>query len=193
MRKPLGISAALALCGLLALFAQPVDAASLRVCAPSSAGAALGPAQVAAPTSGNLYSINARGCVVIPSSDLGDLQAKGFIVDASLQSMVVVSGVLTSTTSVQVASLPASAYISNILVQNTTANAVTGGIDIGKTTGAADIVSAKVCAANCLTHVLDSAVLLRVFSTTAAQPIWVTGHTDGNSANLTITILYGYF
>lgn len=182
---------ALALAGLLSL--NPASASSIRVCAPSSAGAALGPAQVKAPTSGTQYGLNARGCVLIASSDLSDFQSMGYTSNGELQSMVVSTGVLTTTTSVQVASLPASAYIASIIIENTTTNAVTGAIDIGKTTGAADIVSAKVCAASCLTTVLDSAILLRVFSKTAAQPIWVTGHTDGNSANLTLTIIYGFF
>lgn len=173
--------------------ASPADATMIRVCAPSTASAALGPAQVKAPTSGNLYSTNSRGCALIASSDLGDLQAAGYLPNGELQSMVVSTGVLTTTTSVQVASLPASAYIREIIVDNTTANAVTGGIDIGKTSGAADIVSAKACAANCLTTVVDSAILLHVFSKTAQQAIWVTGHTDGNSANLNLTIIYGYF
>jgi hypothetical protein len=190
MRK-LALIGLVALAGLLSL--NPADASQIRVCAPIPAGAAAGPAQVKAPTSGNLYSTNNRGCVLIPSSDLADFQSMGYASNGELQSMVVSTGVLTSTTSVQVASLPASAYISAIVIDNTTANAVTGGIDIGQTTGAADIVSAKVCAANCLTTVLDSALLLRVFSKTAVQPIWVTGHTAGNSANLTLTIIYGFF
>jgi hypothetical protein len=182
---------ALALAGIFSL--APARASQIQVCGPGGAGVTMGPAQVKAVTSGNLYQTNSRGCTLIASSDLGDFQAMGYASNGALQSMVVSTGVLTTTTSVQVASLPASAFIQDIIVDNTTTNAVTGGIDIGKTTGAADIVSAKVCAASCLTTVLDSAILLRVFSKTAAQPVWVTGHTDGNSANLTLTIIYGFF
>lgn len=189
MRKLLMI--ALALAGILSI--APAGASSLSVCAPEQAGAAAGPRQVKAVTSGTLYNLNNRGCALIASSDLGDFQAMGFLSNGGLNSLVLSTGVLSGTTSVQIASLPASAYIAHILIENTTANAVTGGIDIGKTTGAADIVSAKVCAANCLTSVLDSAILLRNFSTTAAQPVWLTGHTAGNSANLNVTIIYGYF
>jgi hypothetical protein len=191
MLKILRIAALAALASLT--FGTLAEASSLRVCAPSAAGAAVGPSQVKAATSGNLYSTNARGCVLIPSSDLGDFQAMGYISNAEPQVMVVTTGVLTGTTAVQVGSLPASAFIKDIVIENTTTNAVTGGIDIGKTSGAADIVAAKVCAASCLTTVLDSAILLRVFSTTVAQPIWVLGHTAGNSANLTLTITYGFF
>lgn len=184
----LAVAAALAfaLCG-------PADASTINVCAPSAPGAALGPAQVKAPTSGTQYSINSRGCVNIALTDLGDFQSMGYTTNAGLSALIVNTGVLSSTTSVQLGTLPASTYISAILIENTTANAITGGIDIGKTTGAADIVSAKACAANCLTSVLDSAILLRNFSTTAAQAIWLTGHTSGNSANLNVTIIYGYF
>lgn len=181
----------LALAGILCL--APANASSIRVCAALSAGVAPGPMQVKAVTSSTTYNVNSRGCALIAQADLGDFQAMGYSSNGELQSMVLSSGVLTGTTSVQIGSLPASAYIAHILIENTTANAVTGGIDIGKTSGAADIVSAKTCAANCLTSVLDSAILLRNFSTTAAQPIWLLGHTAGNSANLNVTIIYGFF
>lgn len=171
----------------------PANATQITVCAPSTAGAALGPAQVKAPTSGTLYSIGPRGCALIASTDLADFQSMGYQSNAGLSALIVSTGVLTSTTSVQIATLPASAYIREIIIDNTTANAVSGGLDIGKTSGAADIVSAKVCAANCLTTVADSAILLHVFSKTAQQAIWATGHTDGASANLNITIIYGFF
>lgn len=174
----------------------PSLANSVVLCSPATAGSG-GARQVTNPgTSGGTYSLNSRGCAAISeaNSDAAYFRAQGFVPGPNLFSTVQVSGVLSSTTSVQLPfSLPASAVIQGIVIENTTTNAVTGGIDIGKTTGAADIVSAKVCAASCLTTVLDSAILLRVFSTSAQQAIFVTGHTDGNSANLRLTIFYSYF
>lgn len=182
-----------ALVAISLAFSLPAVAASVSICAPEQAGAVSGNRQVKAATSGTLYSLNNRGCALIAATDLADFQSLGFTANAGLSPIVAVTGVLSGTTSVQIATLPIGAYIAHILIENSTANAVTGGIDIGKTSGAADIVSAKTCAANCLTHVVDSAVLLRNFSTTVAQAIWLTGHTAGNSANLNVTIIYGFF
>lgn len=100
---------------------------------------------------------------------------------------------LTGTTAVQVGTLPPSTYIQHIIVNNTTANAVTGGIAFGSTSGGTDIVTALTCGANCLAFTLDSALSKRVFSTTAQQPIYAAAVTAWNSANVTITVVYGYF
>lgn len=180
----------------LVSFQPQARANSLILCAPEVSGAAAGPRRAVNPgTSGGTYVLDANGCALFSTSnsDAAYFQSQGFTQSGPLRSIVVTSGVLITTTSVQVATLPPLAYIRDIFIDNTTANAVTGGIDIGKTTGAADIVSAKTCAASCLTFVADSALLLRNFSKTTGQAIWVTGHTDGNSANLTLTIVYGYF
>lgn len=185
-------AAALIVSAGLAVQPQPADAASAVMCARIASGAAPGPARWVAP-SGTAYSLDNRGCAVIASADVAGAAAGGFVQPGSLKSLIVTTGVLSGTTSVQVATLPAGAYIREFLVENTTANAVTGGVNIGKTTGAADIVSALTCGASCLTFVGDVALLLRNFSKTVPQAIWVTAQTGGNSANLTITIVYGYF
>lgn len=180
---------------VLAAPLTPAHANGVMLCSPDVGPR--GARQVTNPgTSGGTYSLNGAGCAYISeaNSDAAYFRAQGFVPGNNLFSTVQVTGVLTGTTSVQLPfSLPANAMLRDIIVQNTTTNAVTGGIDIGKTTGAADIVSALTCAASCLTFVADAAVLLRVFSTTVQQAIFVTGHTAGNSANLTITITYSYF
>lgn len=178
----------------LAAFASvPADAATVLMCRPAASGASAGPARWVASASTTAYSLNALGCAAIANADVGDAQAGGFLQPGSQQNITWVTGVLSGTTSVQGPNIPAGMFIREIIVDNTTANAVTGGIDIGKTTGAADVVSALTCAASCLTFVADSALLLRVFSKTAVQATWVTGHTAGNSANLTITYVLGFF
>jgi hypothetical protein len=71
---------------------------------------------------------------------------------------------------------------------------VTGGIKFGTTSGAADIVAAQAVAGNATpVFVTDAALLKRVFSTTAPQAIYATAATDWNSANVTVTIVWGYF
>lgn len=196
-RNRLSILIAAATLGLLAFApSQPAQAASQVMCAPH-ATATSGPRRVVNTSSTAAtqpsYSLNAAGCAVIAQADVGFFLSQGYTPGPLLNSVIFTTGVLTGTTSVQGPTLPPGTFIRDIIVDNTTANAVTGGIDIGKTSGAADVVSALTCAANCLTFVADSALLLRVFSKTAGQAIFITGHTAGNSANLTLTFVYGYF
>lgn len=178
-----------------AAFSTPAHANGVVLCSPGVGPQ--GSRQVTNPgTSGGTYSLNARGCAYFSeaNSDAAFFRAQGFVQGPAMFSTVQVTGVLTGTTSVQLPfALPANGFIKDIVIQNTTANAVTGGVAIGKTTGAADIVAAQACAASCLVVVADAAVLLRAFSTTAQQAIFVTGVTAGNSANLTITITYSFF
>lgn len=192
---PLARLAFAAFLALAASLPTPAQANGVILCSPDVGPR--GARQVTNPgASGGTYSLNGAGCAYISeaNSDAAFFRAQGFVPGPNLFSTVQVTGVLTGTTSVQLPfALPANAFIQNLVIQNTTANAVTGGINIGSTTGAADIVSAKVCAASCLTTVLDSAILLRVFSTTAQQALFVTGQTAGNSANLTITLTYSFF
>lgn len=190
------LAATLALAAISLSVPQSAQAANIYLCAPRSTSA-LPPGRVTNPgASGGSYTLNNQGCAVISTanSDAAYFQSQGYTQGPNLFSVTFVTGVMTSTTSVAIAPLiPANAAIRDIYINNTTANAVSGGIDIGTTSGAADVVSAKVCAANCLTFVADAALLKRVFSLTAAQNLFITGHTDAASANLTLTITYSYF
>lgn len=78
--------------------------------------------------------------------------------------------------------------IDAIFFNNTTANAVTGGMKIGTTDGGADVVAAQAVAGNALSHVTAAAILKRVFSRTAAQTVWVDAVTAWNSAALDVVI-----
>src|SRR5262249_10641947 len=103
------------------------------------------------------------------------------------------TGVLTGTTSVQVGTLPAGTYIQHIIVQNATANAVTGGINFGSSSGGSDIVNAIACGANCLVYPSDASLSKRIFSTSQVQPIYATAATSWNNANVTISVIFGFF
>lgn len=179
-------------CAALAL-AQPAHAAGQLMCQGTAPATASGPSRWVAAASGAAYTLDNRGCAVIAQTDIGDAGASGLVQTGSQRSIIFSTGVLSGTTSVAGPNIPAGMYLREVIVDNTTANAVTGGIDIGKTSGAADIVSALTCAASCLTFVADSALLLRVFSKTVPQATFVTGHTAGNSANLTITYVVSFF
>lgn len=141
-----------------------------------------------------LYTLNGQGCTLAQQGDVGWFLSQGFSAGPPFGANVLfTTGVLSGTTSVQIGVLPASTYVQHIIVNNLTANAVTGGIAFGSTSGAADIVTALACGANCLAFTLDSALSKRVFSTTAQQAIFATAVTAWNNANVTITVVYGYF
>jgi hypothetical protein len=86
--------------------------------------------------------------------------------------------------------LPSNAIIRDIFIQNTTANAITGGLKFGSTAGATDIVLALAVGANALTFVADAALLKRYFSATVAQTIFFDAVSLWNSANVNITMIF---
>ncbi len=86
--------------------------------------------------------------------------------------------------------LPANAVIRDVIVQNTTANAVTGGIKFGTTAGDVDIVAALTTGANGLVFVTDALLLKRYFSASATQSIFFDAVVAWNSANVNITVIY---
>lgn len=86
--------------------------------------------------------------------------------------------------------LPANAVIRDILVINTTANAITGGLKFGTTSGATDIVAALAVGANATTFVADASLLKRYFSNSAVQQIFFDAVASWNSASVEIDIYY---
>lgn len=88
------------------------------------------------------------------------------------------------------ARLPANAVIREILITNTTANAITGGLKFGTTAGAVDVVAAQAVGANATTFVTDATLLKRFFSASATQDIFWDAVTGWNSASVTIDIIY---
>ncbi len=86
--------------------------------------------------------------------------------------------------------MPANSVIDYIIVKNNTANAITGGLKFGTTAGATDIVAALAVGASALVFVLDAVLLLRIFSTSATQQIFIDAVAAWNSASVDITIVY---
>lgn len=171
----------------------PAFAASQYMCAPGRDGVAGGPGRWTAPTSGTIYGLNARGCAVIGSADIGDATAANFIVWAPYQS-VVRTGVTSSASNNSVV-IPAGAFIQDIIVQETSGSAVTGGVKIGSTNGGTDVVSVLQMPASTVTMTSGTTLLKKVFSSTAPTTLYVDAVGNYNLINSSInfTVVYGFF
>jgi hypothetical protein len=75
-----------------------------------------------------------------------------------------------------------------IYFSNGNANAVTGGIKIGTSAGAADVVAAQAIAGNAIGHVPAADILKRFFSRSTTQTLHLAAVTAWNSAALDFTI-----
>mgnify|MGYP001612917009 FL=1 len=82
-------------------------------------------------------------------------------------------------------------FIKHIAIINNSANAITGGLKIGTTSGAVDVAAAVAVGANALTFVLDAALLIRFFSKTVAQTLFLQDVVAWNSANIDVHIICG--
>lgn len=81
-------------------------------------------------------------------------------------------------------SIPSGNVIQHLVIQNTTGNAVTGGIRIGTTDGGVDVVIAVAVGANALFSVLDATLLKRVFSMSGSTTLYIQTVTLWNSSSL---------
>jgi hypothetical protein len=142
--------------------------------------------QFIVPSSQKAYMLDNQGRVLVAESDAPWFSSQGFspagnlISDPFINSGIIASG----TSSVTLGVLPPNYWIDALILQNLTGNAITGGVNIGSTAGAADIVSALAIGANALTVVADAAVLKRVFSTSVPTSLFVSAVTSWNNANL---------
>lgn len=84
--------------------------------------------------------------------------------------------------------IPAGYAITGVIIENTTANAVTGGIDIGVTDGGTTVVNQFAVGANAIVHIPEASLLLRFWSRTVVQQLFLIAHTAWNSASLNVWI-----
>ncbi|WP_027060545.1 hypothetical protein [Mesorhizobium loti] len=119
----------------------------------------------------------------IQSSDVlgGELASDG--VQWISPGMLVKNAVTANTT----ISVPAGWYIADIVFANTTANAVTGGVKIGTTSGATDVVAAQAIAGSAIGKVPDASILKTLFSRTAAQTLFIQTVTSWNGASVELS------
>lgn len=190
---------ALAAAAALALFAAPVEAAQINMCSADVAGGVQGPHTIGGTTSpvpsGTIYILNGQGCALIAQGDVGYFQSQGFTQASSEQTILFTTGALpaSGTTDIVGPVIPAGAYIKQIIWNNTTANAVTGGMSVGTTANGTDVVAAQTLAANALVFTTDALLLKRVFSLTAGTTLHFAPVTSSNTSNITISIMIGYF
>ena len=85
--------------------------------------------------------------------------------------------------------VPVNRKVRAIYIQNTTANAVTGGVNIGTTSGASDIASAVAVGANGLVTINAGGLSKQWFSATAAQTVFISDVSAWNSASLNVELL----
>lgn len=78
--------------------------------------------------------------------------------------------------------IPEGYVILALALQNTNANAVTGGVKIGTTSGATNVVAAQAVGANAIIGVADAALLLKLFSMTVDQTLFLQPVTSWNGA-----------
>jgi hypothetical protein len=179
------VALALALCGSI----PRADAAQLVLCPSSRSQAGSSAGQISIPNLTQTYAADTQGCVV--ANGLGDiaiLRAAGYSEPGKERSIIFNTGIATGTTNFNIGSLPAGAYLQKVIWNNTTSNAA-GNVALGSTSGGVDIVAAVACAANCLS---DTTIAKTIFSTTAATPLNLSS-TAWGSANLTVTVIFGFF
>jgi hypothetical protein len=174
------------------------------LCAPPPGNAAPGPRRVVNTSSTAAtqpaYNLNSQGCALFKSADVGFFQTQGYVQGPNL--FTVFGGPYTAqATASNAMPLPAGAVIQSICIQETTGNAVTGGVDIG-IAGSSDatIVSAFAVAANAVSCVPPADILAAAFPVSGATTgpvaklIYVNAHTNWtDGASIVVTILYSFF
>lgn len=176
----------------------PAQAAQINMCSADVAGGVQGPRTIGGTLSpvpsGTTYILNGQGCVLVGLADVGYFQSQGFTQGSSQNSIVFNTGVATGTTDFVIGTLPSKAYIQQIVFSNSVAAAVTGGISVGSSANGTQIVAAQAVGASTDVAVAQAGILLPVPSTSAAATaLHMAAVTAWNSANVTVTVVYGFY
>jgi uncharacterized membrane protein len=184
IRFALLAAAGLALC--LPLAPTPAEAYSAYYCAPQRVSAAPQGRWVAT-TSSTTYTLNALGCAMIASADVGDAISAGFVPSSPYRAVTdrfSANGTLT---------LPAGAFIQQVILEEDSGAGILGGIRIGTLSGYQDVLLATTVGSNSMPTIEDASMGLRAFSRTTPQTLYVQASTSWNSARVNVTIVYGLF
>lgn len=194
LRYFLGAAFALALAAPLP---KPAQAATVYMCQGDVSGASTGSRTVTVTSSTAspqpTYVLNSAGCASVAGADVGFFLSQGFVNNANGFAVVATGITNTSSPSPAQVTLPANSYITGIIIENTTATSVTGGVKVGTTSGGTQVVANFQCLASCLTSVTDALILRRVFSTTTPQTLFIDGVTALSGAILNVTVTYQLF
>lgn len=186
----------------LALLPVAASANVMQVCQGDVSGASTGSRTIggtlSAVPSGTIYVLNGAGCANVLAQDVGYFLSQGYTLPSGLPSLqIVIPVTATGTTAFQIGTLPPNAAIVGVYASNTDAShAVTGGINIGSTSGGNDIVAGANFAMSTATVAAPTQanIATRLFSITAGQPIFTNAVTSWNTpTTVTITVSYTYF
>jgi hypothetical protein len=182
----------------LSLWSGRADAAAAYMCQGDVSGASTGARTIggtnSAVPSQTLYTLNSQGCTLVQLADIGWFQSQGYIQNSSQTSIVFNTGVAAGTTDFAIGTLPAKAYIQQIIFSNSVAAAVTGGISIGTAANGTTVVAAQAVGASTDVATAQAAILLPVPVTTGlASVLHMAAVTAWNGANVTVTVIYGYY
>lgn len=97
---------------------------------------------------------------------------------------ITLSNVTVNTTTV----IPAGYCITNLVIQNTTANDVTGGLRIGTIDGGADVVLNAAVIGDSLFAITDALLLKRIFSMVSDTTLYIQTIALWNNANIKLFI-----
>lgn len=190
--------AALAACAIVPVPARATPIGQV-LCAPEPVVGTAGPRRVVNTSSTSSpqpsYTLNAAGCAYIANPDVGFFLSQGFTQGPNLFALQFVINSTSSTSSTS-PTLPANAYIHNIIVNETGNQSFTGGIDIGTSAAGTQIVSALSVNSQTLVDVTDANLLKRLFvssGTPTSQQIFFTCHTSCAGAVGNVSILYSLF
>lgn len=203
----LAVTRAALIAALVALpFSLPIEQANAAattqtlhayLCQPRPVGASSGPQRVVntSTTAATAYTLNGAGCALFAVADVGFFLSQGFTYGPSTFVLTQTAITATTTSSTSTITLPAYAYITAIILEETAGNAITGGVDIGDSGSATRYASAVALSANNILAVADSA-LTRVFANSGvpvADQVLVACHTACNSGSINISIQYTYY
>ena len=130
----------------------------------------------------------------LPAQDAGDLIASSDVAGAWLVSdgsEWLSPGVkrLRAVTADTTVSIPPGWSIERIHFAETAGNAVTGGINIGTTSGGTEVVAAQAVSANALDTIAEASILKKVFSRSSAQTLFIAAATSWNSASVELSFV----
>ncbi len=84
--------------------------------------------------------------------------------------------------------IPAYYAVKSIYIDNTTANAVTGGIDGGTTAGGEEVFAAETVGANATVSLDPNEILDDLYAVTAGK-LYIYAHTAWNSASVNVVVV----
>lgn len=134
-------------------------------------------------TSGQLGLVGNWGIDSVYSADAIDFSYddNGTLITYNTNTGPIHKNAVTANTTIAV---PAGMALKGIFFANGAASAVTGGVKIGTTSGATDVVAAQAVGASAVGHVADAALLKRLFSTSAGQSLFIQAVTSWASASV---------